>query len=1812
MASRRRTTTSRPRRCQIERLEDRCVLSADPIINEFLASNDGVIADQDGDFSDYIELYNRGDEPVNLGGWFLTDDQDDLTKWQLPAVDLAVGQYLVVFASGKDRAIAGSELHTNFAINVDGEYLGLILADGVTPASEFFPVFPPQHEDVSYGVSTGNTTTQLVDVGASAKALIPTSGNLGTTWTAAAFVDSSWQSGTAAAGFSEDVTPPPSTTVLQIDFNDRASSGTTQSGFSSFVLNTGSETQFGSTTRTFGSIGVTLTDVSGIGIEDRVRATPTNAGAFTESLLLRDFVFSKVNTGTSGMDVVIDGLVPQQIYTLTGWSFDTGTTGLHTSNWTANNVVAAAEYTFDGSVHPLSNDTYKFGVVVAADGAGKITLEGRRDASTTGFAVFLNALKLVTGDTLSPPASVDDVLRVDFNSRTGGEPTTFNTEPGYSTMSLDENGASFGSATITLSTYNGGSFDDRDRLVPPDSGAFTLDQVYDDFIYTTGPASSGMEILVSGLAPNASYDVVLRSYDGTVTNTRSAIWTEVSSGTAVTLANPYSWSGTPAPASNDAYAIRATVTSSPSGTLILRGEQTTAERSVLVNSLELTRASFDPIIGLDLQSAMLSQNSSAYIRVPFSVANLAAVDNLLLDMRYDSGFVAYLNGTEVARRNAPTAPGVPPAFDSASTLERSDAEALSTETIEISQFKNLLTAGGGNVLAIHGLNSSAANADFLIAPQLRAEELTSGALRYFTTPTPGAANGSGVIDFVSAVDLSQDHGFYTTPFQLTLQTPTADATIYYTYDGSAPSPTNAAAQFYTSPITIDRTTMFRAAAFKPGFAASAIETQTYIFLEDVLAQTIDPNNPANNPFGLAYPAIWQANAPADFNMDPQIVAQWDDNNPSNTDHGIREALLSLPTMSIVMDQDDMWDPTTGIYNHATSVGDAWRRPGSIEYIDPATGENFQYNVGIQMHGGASRDNVRTKKHSFRLIFNPEFGGPGRLEFPLFDNTDFADINTVVLRASFTDSFSTRTQTNRYTPIIATYMRDMWMRDSQLAMGHYSASSTYVHLYVNGLYWGLYNPTERPDDASLASHLGGDELDWDVIRDANELHRGNKDAWNAMFALARTITSAPDKDAIYWQLQGRSPDGTVNPSLPAYLDVENLIDYMLLHIYAGVEDWPSHNWIAGRNRVDPGAGFQFFVWDQEIALDKFFRDRTEVSDSYTPAELYSLLRSSSEFKLHFADRLQKFLFTGGELTTAENQERWNARADQIEKAIIGESARWGDARTGEVVNVPPTMTVPLMTVNEWRANIADVNGYFDQNLALALSRFTTDGLFPAIGAPVLNQFDGEVEAGFQLTLSLAAGSPGGTVIYYTLDGSDPRLPGGGIRPSAIAYSGPITLDEPTHIMARSLSGSTWSALVDSTTLISTELPGDYDGSQTVDQDDYNLWRTHFGATSGVGLQADGNHDGIVDAADYIVWRKNLGRSSIGYSFNTIGQTYTQNFNFFQGAEPTLPAHFTFTADSGIDIFRGVFNSTINSASSFTGIMAATSDGLNHSLAWRENTGSAALADGRALFALTNNTSQPITAFNYSYDVEAWVNGRRDNQVRFKYDVYADNAAAQAAAGRDAFATDIAATLNPNHTPIAANEDEFVLDGKAAANRVTVSGTVDLTTLLIDTATPGLGAFGALQPGQTAYFRWQISNANLTSGNRSALAIDNFSLTPLAVGAGQGAGLDSEFSTPATAPTALPPDDTRSLVIESFAYKPTFIARRVSPRALPAMATAPPFEKLLLLVVSNDARSFTGDTSGSRRAEASTFNCAPSMEVTRFAGREALETAFSQFG
>ncbi|MEN6423739.1 MAG: lamin tail domain-containing protein [Phycisphaerales bacterium] len=174
-----------------------------PVITEFVASNKDSLIDSDGDSSDWIEIYNPTAETLNLDGWFLTDDLNDLAKWQFPAVQLAPDGYLIVFASGRDLRDPAGQLHTNFSLQADGESVALVEPDGWTIAFAYRD-YPPQLVDISYGLSGGGvsqTETLLVAQGAAAKALIPTDSGLGLTWTQQGFDDFAWLAGTTGVGY---------------------------------------------------------------------------------------------------------------------------------------------------------------------------------------------------------------------------------------------------------------------------------------------------------------------------------------------------------------------------------------------------------------------------------------------------------------------------------------------------------------------------------------------------------------------------------------------------------------------------------------------------------------------------------------------------------------------------------------------------------------------------------------------------------------------------------------------------------------------------------------------------------------------------------------------------------------------------------------------------------------------------------------------------------------------------------------------------------------------------------------------------------------------------------------------------------------------------------------------------------------------------------------------------------------------------------------------------------------------------------------------------------------------------------------------------------------------------------------------------------------------------------------------------------------------------------------------------------------------------------------------------------------------------
>lgn len=649
---------------------------------------------------------------------------------------------------------------------------------------------------------------------------------------------------------------------------------------------------------------------------------------------------------------------------------------------------------------------------------------------------------------------------------------------------------------------------------------------------------------------------------------------------------------------------------------------------------------------------------------------------------------------------------------------------------------------------------------------------------YLTQPTPGSENLLG--NWVLAPVFSKNRGFYEDPFEVELEVGDPSLEIYYSTDGTRPSKSNGT--LYTSPISIQTTTPLSAVAANDAGGISEVITHTYFFIDSIVKQPADPPG---------YPAVWgnvsyvDPDPPADYEMDPEVC---DDPAYSGL---FEEAFTSIPSLSIVTDIGNLFskstDPLTGgIYIYtgksaAGSLGLDWERQISAEYLDPSSNLQFQINCGLRLHGGNSREPFNSQKHSFRLVFRSEFG-PTRLNFNLFDDRDATnDFNTLVLRAGYNFGWNHNNLEQLRRSLL---IRDPFAKNTQLDMGSPSPHSKYVHLYLNGLYWGIYTITEKVNNDFMESYLYGQEDDFDVVKDHNGLVDGNTTAWEQTKTLAEGGLSS---DTDYQKIQGNNPDGTRNPSYPILLDVDNFIDYMMFNIYIGNNDWDKNNWIAARNRVDPPYGFRFFSWDAENSMtDKYVN--IAGGKEGIPTMIYNKLRANEEFGLRFADHIQKHFFNGGALTSEATLARFLELADALDPAIIAESARWGDYRRDVHVRYSPA---DLYTRNDhWLVEKVDMeNNYFPDRSGIVLQQFRNAELYPEIDAPVFSQHGGEVLQAIDLEISATEGD-----IYYSLDDGDPRETGGAISAShAILYEDPVRIENNVTVKARAKSGDAWSAM-----------------------------------------------------------------------------------------------------------------------------------------------------------------------------------------------------------------------------------------------------------------------------------------------------------------------------------------------------------------------------------------------------------------------------------
>lgn len=597
--------------------------------------------------------------------------------------------------------------------------------------------------------------------------------------------------------------------------------------------------------------------------------------------------------------------------------------------------------------------------------------------------------------------------------------------------------------------------------------------------------------------------------------------------------------------------------------------------------------------------------------------------------------------------------------------------------------------------------------------------VTEGEFVYFSEPSPGLANGGEELgERCRRPSLEPRGGVYDEPVDVTLATNTDGATIRYTLDGTEPTPWNGIV--YEGPITVEPIdektgTAIRARAFKEGCVPSNDSTQTYLV-------------------------------------------------------GVDEVFSEIPSMSVVADEGYAFYTPHGMWaiEGGTGLGDDWRstdvqdyympdmhgrpfeRQVSMEMIYPDDNTNVQIDCGIRLAASAwsrGRFTLRStdrspwasnpgEKPSFNMFFRNDYGDD-TLNFPVVENYPVRTFHQLRLRAGKND-------------INNPWITDELSRRLMADTGQPSSIGVQNAFFVNGVYKGYFNTVSRLRE-ELFQDLYGNSDPWqvkhiDVWADGSpypdDLLRDTPQWDHLESLLAEDLSKLENYLAVLDEL-----------------DPVNFADYFIVNIYGATWDWPHNNLVIAR-ALSPEGRWRAYMWDAEgmfgTAGDHSITYNTMRSDlngrsGTTPSDdlatVWNALMKSPEWRLLFADRLQKHFFTPGGALTKENMtRRMNELADDIDGLMRFTGN--GTVRTNEI--------------ESWIDRREDV-------LLKAGGQFEDEDLWGEVQVPNFSPGGGAIESGTAVKVTVGSlFSPQRGDIYYTVDGSDSRMEGGQPNPDAILY------------------------------------------------------------------------------------------------------------------------------------------------------------------------------------------------------------------------------------------------------------------------------------------------------------------------------------------------------------------------------------------------------------------------------------------------------------
>ncbi len=539
-------------------------------------------------------------------------------------------------------------------------------------------------------------------------------------------------------------------------------------------------------------------------------------------------------------------------------------------------------------------------------------------------------------------------------------------------------------------------------------------------------------------------------------------------------------------------------------------------------------------------ATVISKGSTTiFTRLKFTMADVSNLTNLILDVDYDDGFVAYINGVEIARANVN---GSPPSYDTTAFTghEAKMHKGEAPERFIIDNPKSILV-DGDNVLSIQGYNVRSGSSDMTLIPFLTAVfsstsalgvnppeilELSKNSLHtnfkvssssetlilsdenqniidqvlveglkpnvswgistktntqtYFSDTTPGEVNSTNEFQGVLLQDIlfSVEGGFISSPsIKLELSGNTGTQQIRYTLDATAP---NKQSTLYTSPIKISENTVVRAMLFDTNFISSFSQSKTYIFNAD---HKID--------------ALFLATAPDNFFDNDTGIYVYGDNFES-----------SIPYKGA-----NFWED--------------WERPIHFSFFNKDTKQiEVEFNAGVKIFGGRSR--IRDQR-PFSIFARGQYG-TSEIQYPFFETLAYDKFQGLIIRNSGNDWLGTSIKDAALTSL---------MKDSGLDYQAFNPVAT----YLNGAYWGLYNLREKINEHFLASKHNIDTDDIDLLERNAQVKHGSNVEYNALIDYISSTDLS--NDANFEHIKER-------------VDLDNYAIYQATQAYFGNIDWPGNN------------------------------------------------------------------------------------------------------------------------------------------------------------------------------------------------------------------------------------------------------------------------------------------------------------------------------------------------------------------------------------------------------------------------------------------------------------------------------------------------------------------------------------------------------------------------------------------------------------------------------------------------------------------------------